>query len=506
MTEPTITVLYDSDQCTMPATEYVMGVLPAEMPASWPLDALRALAVAALSYALSKGGVVWADQRDQVYNPTKRTQRTDDVAKTMRGLVATYQGKPARLFYSAACGGHTTNTWAPGYLCSVGCPCNRSRNGHGQGLCQYGAKALAEAGLSWRGVLENYYHDIEIVENWGEPVVEGGSVLSFQTQRPSYDQWLVDEVARSQVDIIKVLDPDHGKRQPFGPDKGYIGRFTFSGNADAGMVYQGKAGASAWWGEVGPRLESANWVTHVEGSNEAAVRNEQEAVQFVAFELERQHILLEQGYTPLTGQFGTGCPPFSLFRILGEALCRPGVIYVRHSYGMRTLSPTDWSWEWHVMRHRKDWQALQEAGFPRPPTMLTEVGIDWGGNPTTDGWRAQGLSPAQYVAQLAGCDAEWRRDGILVATPFVWLDYNWPSFRMTQEVTRLMVDYMVSQSGTAVDPLPELETAIDARTLAQKCRWWYEEETRQREAGNTGRADAIHYSLTKLLYRLENAL
>ena len=54
--------------------------------------------------------------------------------------------------------------------------------------------------------------------------------------------------------------------------------------------------------------------------------------------------------------------------------------------------------------------------------------------------------------------------------------------------------------------LPEDETATDAHTLAQKVRWWFEEETRCVEAGNTVRATAIRYSLIKLLYRLEEVL
>jgi hypothetical protein len=58
----------------------------------------------------------------------------------------------------------------------------------------------------------------------------------------------------------------------------------------------------------------------------------------------------------------------------------------------------------------------------------------------------------------------------------------------------------------ALEPLPEDETAEDAATLAQKCRWWLEEYARQRETGHTARADAIMYSLVKLFYRLENAL
>lgn len=56
------------------------------------------------------------------------------------------------------------------------------------------------------------------------------------------------------------------------------------------------------------------------------------------------------------------------------------------------------------------------------------------------------------------------------------------------------------------DSLPEDETATDAATLAQKCRWWLEEYIREFESGEDKRARAILYSLVQLFYRLEQAL
>ncbi len=58
--------------------------------------------------------------------------------------------------------------------------------------------------------------------------------------------------------------------------------------------------------------------------------------------------------------------------------------------------------------------------------------------------------------------------------------------------------------------LPTDETATDAATLAQKCRFWVEEAIRQRNAGDAAYADRIMYSLVKLnnglMYRLEKVL
>lgn len=61
-----------------------------------------------------------------------------------------------------------------------------------------------------------------------------------------------------------------------------------------------------------------------------------------------------------------------------------------------------------------------------------------------------------------------------------------------------------------VEPLPEDEPLLPTELLAEKVRYWVEEYTRQLEAGNDERAEAILYSLIAhddgLLYRLENVL
>ena len=54
--------------------------------------------------------------------------------------------------------------------------------------------------------------------------------------------------------------------------------------------------------------------------------------------------------------------------------------------------------------------------------------------------------------------------------------------------------------------LPGDETATDAATLMEKCRWWWEQYIRELEAGNLDRARLIRYSLVDLLYRAEQAV
>jgi SpoIID/LytB domain protein len=97
----------------VPVDQYVKGVIPNESPASWPLAALQAQAVAARSYALAdqvdgNGFDLYADTRSQVYGGLdSEAARGNQAADSTRGQVAMYGGKIAETFFSACSGGHT---------------------------------------------------------------------------------------------------------------------------------------------------------------------------------------------------------------------------------------------------------------------------------------------------------------------------------------------------------------------------------------------------------------
>ncbi len=97
--------------------EYLYGVVPSEMPASWPKEALKAQAVAARSEAFKKlgrhkneGFDFCAEVHCQSYKGIeKETQRTNEVVDETRGEVMLYKGKLVDAVYSSNCGGHTQN-------------------------------------------------------------------------------------------------------------------------------------------------------------------------------------------------------------------------------------------------------------------------------------------------------------------------------------------------------------------------------------------------------------
>lgn len=97
--------------------EYLYGVVPSEMPASWPKEALKAQAVAARSEAFKKlgrhkneGFDFCAEVHCQSYKGIEQeTQRTNEAVDESRGEVMLYRGKPVDAVYSSNCGGHTQN-------------------------------------------------------------------------------------------------------------------------------------------------------------------------------------------------------------------------------------------------------------------------------------------------------------------------------------------------------------------------------------------------------------
>jgi stage II sporulation protein D len=93
--------------------DYVRGVVAGEMPNSWPLEALKAQAVAARTYGLATlkaGGEydLYPDTRSQVYRGvTGESVRSDAAVAGTAGRVLTYGGEPAITYYFSTSGGHT---------------------------------------------------------------------------------------------------------------------------------------------------------------------------------------------------------------------------------------------------------------------------------------------------------------------------------------------------------------------------------------------------------------
>ena len=126
----------------LPLEEYLYGVLPYEMSYSWPIEALKAQAVAARTYTLKsiEGSKetnfdLYSDVRSQMYKGSAKVY--DSVKKAVdetKGQVLKYNNKLFYTYYHANCGGHTDT---PPWLASAVKPLHGSKCGY----CNHGAGA-----------------------------------------------------------------------------------------------------------------------------------------------------------------------------------------------------------------------------------------------------------------------------------------------------------------------------------------------------------------------------
>lgn len=101
--------------------DYLRGVVPAEMPATWPLEALKAQTLAARTYSVHRirAGRPLYDlddtQQSQVYLGVHAERpRVSALVDETSGQVITYRGSPIEAYYSSTCAGASEsneNVW-----------------------------------------------------------------------------------------------------------------------------------------------------------------------------------------------------------------------------------------------------------------------------------------------------------------------------------------------------------------------------------------------------------
>jgi stage II sporulation protein D len=165
-----------------PLESYLQGVVANEMPHTWPLEALKAQAVAARSYALAtvvkgKPFDLYADVRSQVYRGVAGEKpRASEAVRITTHEVVLYAGKIATTYYSSSSGGRTASaldvfgTDVP-YLVSKPDPWDGASPYHTWGPILVGARTLqSKLGL-----------DARVLDAAGE-VTPSGRLRSFTVQ------------------------------------------------------------------------------------------------------------------------------------------------------------------------------------------------------------------------------------------------------------------------------------------------------------------------------------
>ena len=100
----------------LPMEDYLKGVVPAEMPPYWGVEALKAQAIAARTFAIRKLGQggdfdLRASESDQAYSGlTDQRAQSNAAVDGTRGQALTYQGQLITAFYMASDGGHTESS------------------------------------------------------------------------------------------------------------------------------------------------------------------------------------------------------------------------------------------------------------------------------------------------------------------------------------------------------------------------------------------------------------
>jgi len=95
--------------------KYLTSVVGSEMPTKWPMEALKAQAIASRTYALKQKGNNLFDidstQKNQVYNGLEsRTYKTTRAVNSTRSLVLTYENKLINALFHSSSGGMTENS------------------------------------------------------------------------------------------------------------------------------------------------------------------------------------------------------------------------------------------------------------------------------------------------------------------------------------------------------------------------------------------------------------
>ena len=167
--------------------DYVAGVVSRESPSSWPLEALKAQAVAARTYAIttSKAGDGWdqyADTRSQVYGGVAaETASTNQAVAETRGQVVTYDGAPVVTFFFSTSGGRTENVENTNvgagpqpHLKSVADPYDSVSPKHRWGPIKL---ALARAGAKLSGLVKGRFKGIEVLERGRSPRIVTADIV-----------------------------------------------------------------------------------------------------------------------------------------------------------------------------------------------------------------------------------------------------------------------------------------------------------------------------------------
>ena len=246
----------------LPVEEYLYGVVPSEMPVSYPMEALKAQAICARTYVYAHlespgygeyGAHVDDSTGYQVYNNTAEKEEAIQAVQETKGEVVRLNGELVdTYYYSTSCGfGADERVWNPGeekkvsYLTATSISETAMQQDQNSAEIP-GTEKLEEDSAEIPGTgyftaqdmcRGDYFH--EFLHNPPE--------TDFERQEPWY-RWSITVESIDAESLQKVLK----ERQEAEPDRILVEKSGDAGNADSNA---GNAGSNA--GNVGGNAEAA---------------------------------------------------------------------------------------------------------------------------------------------------------------------------------------------------------------------------------------------------------
>lgn len=248
----------------LPVEEYLYGVVPSEMPVSYPMEALKAQAICARTYVYAHlespgygeyGAHVDDSTGYQVYNNTAEKEEAIQAVQETKGEVVRLNGELVdTYYYSTSCGfGADERVWNPGEEKKVSYLTAASISETAMQQDQNSAKIPGTEYFTAQDMCRgDYFH--EFLQNPPE--------TDFERQEPWY-RWSITVESLDTESLRKVLkerqeaEPDRilvekngDKMEPVGSNAGNTG--SNAGNTDSNAGNAGSnAEAAGEWEDIG---------------------------------------------------------------------------------------------------------------------------------------------------------------------------------------------------------------------------------------------------------------
>lgn len=188
--------------------EYLRGVVPVETdPDAFPMEALKAQAIAARTFALylyNYQPIQLTDSSSsaQSYSAGYHKDLSDAAISSTHGVVLGYSGKYILAQYCRSNGGRTVGYDNIPYLISQDDPwtllSGAEKSGRGHGISQMGMKYAAEHGINYYDILMFYYDNVRLCYDYDVSGTLSGS-LKDDYDRSEY--WSDEDYETAHLDF-----------------------------------------------------------------------------------------------------------------------------------------------------------------------------------------------------------------------------------------------------------------------------------------------------------------